>query len=679
MHPSAFDYPATTPETTVARLGEKDVPDEYNWLAETSPRVQAWVAEQNRLTSHYLAGLPSGEFVSEAISRYDVARPDQLPRFAGGAWFWISSNLESGRPAVRTGPKFPASGSVLYDTTDLESAVPTITWISPSSDGKILALGLCEDGSENNRIILIDVPTGHVLPDGPDIPLMDNWTGGVHWLPDNRRFYFTGLPNRSVDGGFEVFLHDLKSKHTGLADIIWPQKADYRGVFIRPGTTWAIAVQGLSDPVPIAVLDLADPHAQWRSFVRGAEGGLPGQVFGDRYIAVTFVGANRGRIVSIPLSGDGSTDTWREIVPESNVVFRTIIPAGNCFYVTLFDDTYSGVHIYGLNGEFIDSVRLPALGAITEGIFPIMNLTRPTFETTALFVVSTLTTSWGIYKHDPSSGGLETVVAPATTIPDAIVEEGTARSKDGTPVRYHVVGKRRTETGPRPTLIFAYGASNRPLIPEFPGAMATVVEAGCIFVHAHIRGGSEFGLSWWLEGRAQNKQNGYDDLYAVAEDLIKKGFTRPAQLAVAGKSNGGMMVGVAITQRPDLWAAAVPLVPVLDLLDWFTRPYLHGNIEFGDPDDPRDLERILATSPYHAIRPGVAYPALLAIAGATDPRCPPCHASKFVARLQSAQAQGKPALLRIHENEGHGAAAAAEVRMRLNTEWLTFVLSEITR
>ncbi|WP_025038471.1 prolyl oligopeptidase family serine peptidase [Bradyrhizobium sp. DOA9] len=677
MHHSAFDYPVTTAETTAVQLGGKVVPDPYYWLAQDSPRVQAWVAEQNRLTSHYLAGLPMREFVSDAIRRYDVARPDQLPRFAAGSWFWISINPESGRPAVWTGPEFPTSGRILYDTTGLESAVPTVTWISPSSDAKILALGLCEDGSENNRIILVDVSTGLVLPEAPEIALMDNWTGGVHWLPNNSGFYFTGLPNGSVDGGFEVFLHDLTSKHSRRAEIDWPHEAEYRGVFIRPGTTWAIAVQGLSDPVPIAVLDLADPHAKWRSFIPEAEGGLPGQVFADQYIAVTFVGADRGRIVSIPLAGDGSVDTWREIVPESTVVFRTVIPAGDRFYVTLFNDTYSGVHIYGLNGEFIDSVSMPARAAITEGIFPIMNLTRPTFETTPLFVVSTLTTSWGIYKHNPSSGGLDTIVAPAITIPDAIVEEGTVRSKDGTPVRYHVLGKRRTEAGPRPALIFAYGASNRPLIPEFPGAMAAIVEAGGIFVHAHIRGGSEFGLRWWLEGRAHNKQNGYDDLYAVAEDLIEKGLTRPAQLAVAGKSNGGMMAGVAMTQRPDLWAAAVPLVPVLDLVDWFNRPYLRGSIEFGDPNDPQDLERILATSPYHAIKAGAAYPALLAIAGATDPRCPPCHVSKFIARLQSAQAKGKPALMRIHENEGHGAAAAADVRVRLNAEWLTFVLSEI--
>jgi prolyl oligopeptidase len=209
--------------------------------------------------------------------------------------------------------------------------------------------------------------------------------------------------------------------------------------------------------------------------------------------------------------------------------------------------------------------------------------------------------------------------------------------------------------------------------------MATFVEAGGVFVHAHLRGGGELGLEWWEGGRMRNKQNCYRDLYSVAEDLIAKGRTTTEQLAVTGGSNGGLMSGVAITQRPDLWRAAVPRVPLLDVLGACREPYGRAAIaeEFGDPEDPADVENLASFSPYQLIKDGVAYPAVWLDVGDTDPRCPAWHGRKFAARLQEANSGERPVLLRVWENVGHGWATAKDVEVRQWSSLLAFLFDQL--
>jgi prolyl oligopeptidase len=231
----------------------------------------------------------------------------------------------------------------------------------------------------------------------------------------------------------------------------------------------------------------------------------------------------------------------------------------------------------------------------------------------------------------------------------------------------------------QPTLIYAYGGFNVPLMPQFPGPMATFVAAGGIFVHAHLRGGAEFGRDWWEGGRMSKKQNCYHDLYAVAEDLIAAKRCTPQSLAVTGTSNGGLMVGVAVTQRPDLWAAAVPRVPFLDLVGGCREPYgrMSVKMEFADIEVAEEVRRMAGFSPYHLVHKGVRYPAVYIDAGGTDPRCPPWHARKFAAGLQAATGGSAPILLHIWENTGHGWATDKKIALNENTEWLAFALRHV--
>jgi prolyl oligopeptidase len=215
--------------------------------------------------------------------------------------------------------------------------------------------------------------------------------------------------------------------------------------------------------------------------------------------------------------------------------------------------------------------------------------------------------------------------------------------------------------------------------PEFPGEKAAFVESGGVLICAHLRGGAEFGSEWWQGGRGNCKQNCYADLFAVAEDLVARGRVTSDLLAVTGESNGGLMAGVAITQRPDLWRAAVPRVAAFDLLGSCREPYGRVSVspELGDPDSPDGVVRLAAISPYQLIEDGIAYPAVFIDAGATDPRCPPYNSRKFAARLQEANASEHPILLRVWDDVGHGGATSGERALAQNTAWLAFVMDQL--
>jgi prolyl oligopeptidase len=297
-----------------------------------------------------------------------------------------------------------------------------------------------------------------------------------------------------------------------------------------------------------------------------------------------------------------------------------------------------------------------------------------------VFGFSSLTESWGEYLHRPGADHIETLVEPEVRIDNAVVEDHWAVSADGTRVPYHTVRLTGVEPNrPQPTLIYAYGGFNGAWVPQFPGPMAAFVAGGGVLVHGHLRGGSELGFEWWDGGRLKNKQNGYADLYAIADDLVVRGTTDAQRLGVTGRSNGGLMAGVAVTQRPDLWKVVISHVPVLDLIGAFRSAYGRQafSTEYGDPEDPDDVRRLASFSPYHSVKSGGVYPAVYIDAGDTDPRCPPWHARKFAAQLQAAQAGDAPVLLHIWENVGHGWATTKDIQIQQSTEWLAFTMQQL--
>jgi len=564
-------YPDTRTEHVEDSLATLSFPDPYRWLEQDSEEVRRWQRAQAELASSHVREWPQFEQLRQLVARFNTERFVTLPRYAAGRWFRARTVEGTSQAQAIVTDEPMGNGRVLYDSMkENPSALPFLSWVSPSPDGNTLAVGVCADGSERNTIRLIDVASGSKLPDPPPQTLMDNWTGGVHWLPDSSGFFFVAFGGTTAHLAQSVYLHQRTPRPaTSLVDIPWSAAREWRMVVVSRDGHYAVAMERLRNPIPVALAALGKSTLSWRPFVTSIDGTLAGHVLGDRYVAVTDVGAPRGRLVAIPLDAQDPNDSahWQELLPESNATLCTVTPVGQTLYLTEFVDTYARVRIVDLNGKALGEVPLPGRGAVSELPFPIMRLAPKGHPDQFLFGFSSLTASPGIYSHTPGRAEIETLKDPQVRLANAVVEDRWAISADGTRVPYHIV--RRTEssaTQPQPTLIYAYGGFNVPWVPQFPGPMAAFVAAGGAFVHAHLRGGAEFGREWWQGGRMSNKQNCYQDLYAIAEDLIAAGRATPQSLAVTGGSNGGIMAAVAATQRPDLWKAVIPRVPLLDLV-----------------------------------------------------------------------------------------------------------------
>lgn len=679
---TSIQYPETASGDDVDLAAGVRFADPYRWLEAESPAVRSWQAAQNTLADDYAGTSPE---LAASLQRYFVDRIGTPPRFVAGKWFRaIQPSASTVLSVCISDTPYGPGREIPILPPDQDCSHSFLNWIAPSPDGRIVGVGVVSDGSENNLIHLIDLASGKPMP-GPPQLLMDDWTGGICWLPDSSGFFFLALEKSATKFRQTVLFHDLAKGTQASADIPMPdpESSDYTLVTVSRDGHWLIAHHALWNAKPIAIRDLRDPSAAWRPFVTDVKGTLTGTIIGNQFVGVTDIDAPRGRVVAIALDTPDPNDSaqWVDVVPESERVLRSLVQVGEHLYIKGYRDTYSEVWVFARDGTARGSVPLPGRGAVAEQYFALMNLVPRGHPDEFYFVFSSLVQSWGVYRHVPGASTLETVRAPAVQIEDAVVTDHWARSADGTLVPYHTVHLQDVpKSGPAPTLLYAYGAFNLALLPEYPGAMAAFVAAGGIYVHGHIRGGAELGANWWHGGRLKNKQNCYADLYAIAEELIAKGLTSKDKLAMTGRSNGGLMAAVAAMQRPDLWRAIVSQVPITDLIAMARHSYGRFVLadEFGDPTDPDEIERIGQFSPYHLVKDSVDYPSIWVEAGSTDPRCPPWQARKFAARLQAAaKPNQRPRLVRVRDNAGHGEATAKAIQMSSYSGWLGFLLREL--
>lgn len=702
----SIDYPPSRTTADVSSPAGVSFPDPYRWLEADTEEVRAWQRAQAALAVDVIA---QGGRLDEAralIEAYDDGSRPDLPVAAAGRWFRSETLAGRSRVVVADEP-YGAGREVVgldaFADPRPGAPAPTMSWLAPAPDGRLLALGVCTDGSEHHRIHLVDVDAGTIREDAPTETLHSAWAGGVSWWPDSRGFSFFALTGSP--GGFvqAVFEHRIGGG-TRIEDVPVPEGSrEYTRLQYSPDGRWVVASHRLGSPSPVAVRDLHDPNPRWRPFVTGLPlgpgGTVAGHIVGDAYIAVTDVDAPRGRVVSIPLDPEDSADparpeTWHELVPQGETVLRAITPVGSHLYLSGFDRTVAVVQVLDAAGRALPGelgrVPLPGEGAIGAPFFALTALAAnpPAAERDGyLFAFSTLTTSWGVYRHRPGSDRLDTLRSPEVSL-DATVELGAATAADGARIPFHVVrpavvGRAPVDDAPgdrapAPVLVSAYGAANVPLLPQYQGDLATFVAAGGTVVQAYLRGGGELGSDWFRGAHRERRHVRDDDLVAVAEQLIASGIADPARLAVTGGSDGGLMCGVAVTTRPELWRAVLPRAPLLDLIGGTRDPYLEFVIRkaWGDPDDPDDVRRLAARSPYELIAPA-RFPAVYVQAGATDPRCPPWQARKFAARLQAAQRGDAPILLHVFENAGHGAATSPAVIAQQDAEWLAVLMTEL--
>lgn len=663
--PSGLVYPPARVERAVDGQAGVYYANPYRWLEEKTPEVRDWLRAQARLADGYLKEWPHLQTVVERTAHYRAASVDPLDRmhsYANGKWYLLDvAGSVRVIEVTDLSAAARAQGRVVLDLAQpsvLEAlgSKKVVRWLSASPDGKVLALGMTAR-SDVISIRLLDIESGQFLPRSPKQLLPGNWTGGVQWLPDSSGFYFDGLARGKKSPDHKVFFHQLTPKlRTRAEKVPLPYEAsDHTIVNVSDDGRWAVASYGLMQPVPLAVKDRAtgdgSGNGKWRTFIDDVDGMVAGYIVGDEYIALTDVGAPRGRIVAIALTSETANDpaSWRELVPESDAVIRRINRVGEFFYLHELRDTYAAVRIIDRQGKVVGDMPLPGRGTIVERSLPLQTLLRTGHPDEYHFTFSSFQQSPAHYCHKLRSAELTTVVPPQLRMPELVVEDHWAISDDGTRVPYRLVYRRGLDRNrPQPALFYGYGGFKAPWTPKYLGGLNTFIEAGGMVVFAHLRGGSELGADWWQQGRLQNKHKSYQDLYAIANQLLDQADTSTNLLGITGDSQGGLMAGVAITQRPQLWRVAVAKLPVLDLIGGLRTPYgyLGFKLEYGDPEQAEEMRRVARFSPYQLVKEGSEYPAVYLVASDNDARTPSWHANKFAANLQAASVSKHPILLR---------------------------------
>jgi len=680
-------YPHTVRDDTVERLHGRAVADPYRWLEDAdSPATADWVRRQNEVSEAYLAGLPERTWFSATMQAV-LARPRAGTPQRRSRHHLVTRN--DGRQnqdvwyAAGSLAELRAGGRVLVDPNRFSAdGTSSLSGLTLSGDGRLVAYGVSEGGSDWLTFVVVDADTGEQVPDAR----VQTKFSEAAWLPDSRSYLYTafdhdghaeGTETSALAGG-KLRLHRV-GRPVEEDELVLEFPADDRLMMwaeVSEDDRWAVVsiVAGTENQnrlwaYPITELDgesrLGEPVKVVDAPI--AEFRLVGSAGGTLHL-FTDDDAERGRLVAVDLDAvdPGRDPVWREVVAETEHTLVEVVAAGEGFVAVHLVDAQPQVSRYDGRGGLLGVVDLPG-GAVVA-------LHGHAGDDEVFVGVSSVVSPTTAYALDAASGALTPLpelVPPAATpftAPEVEVERCRARSADGTEVPYFLVRAAGTDAAaPQPTLLWGYGGFKIPVLADYRPGWVGWLAAGGVLAIANLRGGGEFGTEWYEAGRLSRKQNVFDDFVAVAEHLKATGVTTTGQLALHGRSNGGLLVGAVMTQRPDLAAVALPGVGVLDLLRFhlFTVGAAWTS-DYGDPRDPDQFAEALAYSPLHQVRPGTAYPATLVLTGDHDDRVVPLHSHKFTATLQHAQAGKAPVLTRIETSTGHGAGKPAALQA---AEW----------
>ncbi|MBA4750648.1 MAG: S9 family peptidase [Sphingopyxis sp.] len=658
-----LEYPATAKGDQVDTMFGARVADPYRWLENDirkDPAVRDWIKAQNEVTMKYLAALPQRAAIEKRLEElWNYERYD-LPVRKGSRYFFTRNTGLQDQAGLYVQDGLDAPARLLIDPNGWsgDGATALAYWM-PSEDGKRLVYAVQEGGSDWITLRVLDVETGKVLEDRVE------WIkfAPPAWNSEGTGFYYSRFPPPQRGAEFQsqafnqaVYFHKVGTPQTDDVLIYATPEAPQQshGAEVTRDGRWLIISTrlGTDRKTEVNVLDLADPAARMRTLFPGLiDSWSLVDSQGSRLFFVTDKGAPRYRLVSVDL-GEPGTPVVSEVLPEAEGTITEASIVGNSLIVAYLEDAKSVVRRYMLDGTRKEDLALPGIG--TAHGFAGDASSPETFYSYSSFNTPTV-----IYRYDATSGNSTIFKAPTVGFDpaDYLVEQRFFASKDGTRIPMFVVSKKGVlAKGPAPTLLYGYGGFNASLTPEFSVARLAWLERGGVFVAANIRGGGEYGAPWHEAGILWKRQNVFDDFIGAGEALVKSGVTSPQQLAVMGTSNGGLLTATVVNQRPDLFAAALVDVGVLDMLryDKFTAGrYWVG--EFGDPADEGAFRNLFGYSPYHNIRGDRTYPAILVTTADTDDRVVPGHSFKYAAALQTANIGPKPHLIRIETRAGHGA------------------------
>lgn len=644
----------------VEELHGHAVADPYRWLEDgDDPDVVDWVTAQNERTTAALARLPGRDELRERLTTLLRAGSSVGCTVAGPVVFSLDrwgpheQAVLMVRPALRTG-----GSRVLVDPAERSDDPTTaIDWYHPSPDGRLVAYGLSHGGDERSTLHVVEVASGRHLPDR--IP--HTRAASVAWLPDGSAFAYTRYPSAGTvpdeDLGYwrTVWWHRLGDDWRD-DEQLWgelPDKAAWPNVSLSLDGRWLLVHLSIGwQRVDVHLVDrLTGSHTV---VIEGIDAVSEFTVLDDRLVGTTTHRADRGRVVEAPLHAAWHGN-WRTLVPESDLVLESVVPTARSLLVLSSLGGVARLERYDHQGRPRGSVELPEAGSLAglsgsrrrdEAFFSFTSFARPP---TMLRWRPDEATDWSrLWALDPIDGPHG----------DYVVEQVSYPSVDGTEVPMFLVRAARTQPGPdTPCVLTGYGGFAITLAPTYSAAVVAMCDLGAVYAVAGVRGGAELGESWHRAGMREAKQHSFDDFLAAADWLVDTGRTSRDRLAMRGGSNGGLLVGAAITQRPDVCRAAHIAVPLLDMLRY--HHFLIARLwipEYGDPDVAEEFAWLHAYSPYHRVVDGECYPAVLAATAERDSRVDPMHARKMVARLQAAsRCEGeRPVLLRCEAEAGHG-------------------------
>ncbi len=632
-----------------------------------SPETRDWIDAQNRLTNAYLATIPEREKIKKRLTELWNFEKYSAPFKVAGKYFYYKNDGLQNQFVLYVADSPMDKGRVLIDPNTLSNdGTIALANVSISEDGMLMAYSLSSGGSDWQEWHVREVATSKDLSD------IIKWSkfSGASWTTDGKGFFYSRYPEpgektKLEDINFYQKLYFHKIGTPQSEDVLVYERPDHKdwgfsGKVTEDGQFLIISVWKGTDPKNLVYFkDLKNPDGKVMEIISEFESeySFLGND-GSKFYFKTDKEAPRGRIISIntneKIPGRKVRDAQpvREIIAQSSETIDGVSLIGNSFIVSYLKDAYTQTQVFDLNGKLVREVKFPGIG--TAGGFGGRRNDRETF-----YSFSSFTTPNTIFRYDVASGKSEVFRTPKVAFnpADFEVKQIKYKSKDGTLVPMFIVHKKGlTLDGTNPTLLYGYGGFNISMTPSFSLSRLIWMEMGGVFAMPNIRGGGEYGEEWHQAGIKLKKQNVFDDFIAAAEWLIANKYTQPAKLAISGGSNGGLLVGAVLNQRPELFSAALPAVGVMDMLRFHKFTIGWGwTSDYGSAENADEFKALFAYSPLHNIKKGGKYPAVLITTADHDDRVVPAHSFKYAATLQEAQGGAAPILIRIETKAGHGA------------------------
>ena len=683
--PAPVDYPETATAQHVDTYHGVEVADLYRWLeadVRQSEAVSNWVTAQNAVTFSYLDTIAERDIIEERLTALWDYERFGIPYKEGGRYFYRHNSGLQNQSIVYVQDSLDAAAEVLMDPNAWsDDGTVALAAYSPSPDGKHIAYLVQDGGSDWRKARVMEIDSRQPLDDELD------WLKftGLSWTKDGAGFYYSRYPAIGDDVKFQspnmnqaIYFHRLGAPQE--EDVLVYTEPEHPGrghsaTVTDDGahlviTSW----QGTDSRYQVVHQDLTDPDSTPQILIKGFEHdySLVGSVGNELYFRSNN-NAPRNRLIAIDVDSP-EPENWREIIAETDDVLNDANLVGLRIVAVYIQDAQSIVKVFDLEGEQTGVVNLPGIGSAS-------GFAGKLDDPETFFYYTSYNTPTTVNRLDVETGDVTVFRQPQVAFDssDYVVKQVFYPSKDGTRVPMFITHRKDLAfDGNTPTMLYGYGGFNVSLQPAFSITRLAWMEMGGVYAVANLRGGGEYGEAWHKAGTKLNKQNVFDDFIAAAEYLIAENYTAPSKLAIAGGSNGGLLVGAAINQRPELFGAAIPAVGVMDMLRF--QEFTAGRFwvdDYGSSDNPEEFAALYAYSPYHNIRAGADYPAVLVTTADTDDRVIPGHSFKYAAALQAAQPDGAPKLIRIESRAGHGAGTPTEKLVRSYADQWAFLVRNL--